>query len=174
MRCYNDCTSVACYISSYIRSFCGSLLSILHTSVTNPLSTSPGNTHSKVSSQNFTLKEALLTRIIHRPLMAPKMPNNGDEPRRRPLQAYNSFPRIDADSKDSSRRSRASTSDASSPNVNYENESENDNQPSDSDSPASMADRAGKESDKSVEVDTAELPPDFDALPVELISLTDT
>lgn len=106
--------------------------------------------------------------------MAPKTPSNGDEPRRRPLQAYNSFPRIDAGSKDSSRRSRASTSDASSPNVNYEIDSENVNQPSDSDSPASIADRAGKESDKSVEVDSAELPSDFDALPVELISLTDT
>ena len=106
--------------------------------------------------------------------MAPKTPNNGDEPRRRPLQAYNSFPRIDSNPKDSSRRSRASTSDASSPNVNYENDAENASQPSESDSPPSITDRARKESDKSGELDAAELPSDFDALPVELISLTDT
>ena len=106
--------------------------------------------------------------------MAPKTPNNGGEPRRRPLQAYNSFPRIDSDSKDSSRRSRASTSDASSPKVNYENDAGNVNQQSESDSPTGITDGARKESDKSGELDTAELPSDFDALPVELISLTDT
>ncbi|KFY53766.1 hypothetical protein V497_08276 [Pseudogymnoascus sp. VKM F-4516 (FW-969)] len=106
--------------------------------------------------------------------MAPKTPSNGDEPRRRPLQAYNSFPRIDSASKDSLRRSRASTSDASGPNINYENDTENVDHPSGSDSPPSITDRARKESDKSGELDTAELPSDFDALPVELISLTDT
>ncbi|OBU01134.1 hypothetical protein VE01_00812 [Pseudogymnoascus verrucosus] len=109
--------------------------------------------------------------------MAPKVsktPNNGDEPRRRPLQAYNSFPRIDSDPKDSSRRTRASTSDGSSPNVNYENDAEIANQPSESDSTPSTIDRARKGSDKSGELDTSELPSDFDALPVELISLTDT
>jgi hypothetical protein len=106
--------------------------------------------------------------------MASKTPSNGDEPRRRPLQAYNSFPRIDSGSKDSLRRSRASTSDASGPNINYENDDENGNQPSESDSPPGITDRARKESDKSGELDTAELPSDFDALPVELISLTDT
>lgn len=105
--------------------------------------------------------------------MASKTPSNGDEPRRRPLQAYNSFPRIDVGSKDS-RRSRASTSDASSPNVNYENDAENDNQPTETDSPDSITDRTRKRSDKSGELDTTELPSDFDALPVELISLTDT
>ncbi|KFY93302.1 hypothetical protein V498_04490 [Pseudogymnoascus sp. VKM F-4517 (FW-2822)] len=105
--------------------------------------------------------------------MASKTPSNGDEPRRRPLQAYNSFPRIDVGSKDS-RRSRASTSDASSPNVNYENDAENDNQPTETDSPDSITDRTRKGSDKSGELDTTELPSDFDALPVELISLTDT
>ncbi|KFY17777.1 hypothetical protein V492_00398 [Pseudogymnoascus sp. VKM F-4246] len=106
--------------------------------------------------------------------MGPKTPSNGDEPRRRPLQAYNSFPRIDSDSKDSSRRSRASTSDGSSPNVYYENDDENANRPSESESPSGVSDRARKESDKSGELDTTELPSDFDALPVELISLTDT
>jgi hypothetical protein len=105
---------------------------------------------------------------------ASKTPNNGDEPRRRPLQAYNSFPRIDSDPMGSSRRTRASTSDGSSPNVNYENDAEIANQPSESDSTPSTTDLARKGSDKSGELDTSELPSDFDALPVELISLTDT
>jgi hypothetical protein len=108
--------------------------------------------------------------------MASKKPNNGDEPRRRPLQAYNSFPRIDSDSKDSARRSRASTSDGYNPNLSTEDstgDTANAKSNSESDSPPSATDRARTASDKSGEVDTTELPSDFDELPVELISLTD-
>jgi hypothetical protein len=60
------------------------------------------------------------------------------------------------------------------PRTLYDNDTENVDHPSGSDSPPSVTDRARKESDKSGELDTAELPSDFDALPVELISLTDT
>jgi hypothetical protein len=109
--------------------------------------------------------------------MAPKKQNNGDEPRRRPLQAYNSFPRIDPVSADSTRRNRASTADGYNPNLSTEDSAsnnENGKPDSESDSIPSATERARAANDKSGDVDTTELPSDFDELPVELISLTDT
>ena len=116
-----------------------------------------------------------LTRSNSSLLMASTASNNGDEPRRRPLQAYNSFPRIDSDVNDSTRRSRASTLDRTSRNLSNENGTSNaENVQANSEQFPSTNDRLRTGTDNSGGTDAIELPSGFDELPVELISLTDT
>lgn len=108
--------------------------------------------------------------------MASTTPHNGAEPRRRPLQAYNSFPRIDSTSPGSTLRSRSSTIDGAVANIKSGDETnniENAKSRAESDVLDSTADARAKGDAGRVE-NGAKVPSDFDELPVELTSLTDT
>ena len=110
--------------------------------------------------------------------MAPTTETPNEEPRRRPLQAYNSFPRPDSSQTTNELRNRASTIGSSDASGNSTLRIETEN------AKANSAVRSvnegntdeiegGKDSSKDGEAQPS-TPADFDELPVELISLCDT
>lgn len=111
--------------------------------------------------------------------MAPTTPNSAQEASRRPLQAYNSFPRIDPATPgiESTPRSRSSTLDGASPNIRPEITSnciENTKPQSEPDVFDSATGGERNSRDDKKEGNETSLPSDFHELPLELISLTDT
>lgn len=110
--------------------------------------------------------------------MASTTPKATEEFRRRPLQAYNSFPRTDAAPSASEPRARATTIASSSPARNSKPQLkaiDTDNvKPSSATSVSAEDTMDVAHDDRPEEIHEPKTPADFDELPLEIISLCDT